>query len=209
MDNIPASALESYSVLGPRETHRAGLLTLPAELREQILLEVVKEAAPVTPVKTASARNRTFKLPTASRGCKQLRDECLALYYSVNIFRFDIEGIQREATLGKTEKLGSSYNTWCTIAGHNNIRRIRTFVFTDPSGTHYTLRLLNQGKFSLTPSERPIAECALTRICRAITEVVQDVLDTGDGRGLWPKDIEDVCRIAGALYNPASRGSSL
>ncbi|KAI7411931.1 glycoside hydrolase/deacetylase [Hortaea werneckii] len=169
-------------------------LTLPWELREQILTDVVRDIRPLVPKRGSQASTWALTRPDVTRACKQLRAEGLSLYYATNTFWLDIRSVcSNEAIPGEANTLERSlpsYRAWCTATGHDNFLKIRSFVFEEPSGAHYRLNLLNSGKFTLTPSERPIAECTLTRVCRGIVRVVQETLEARDERGLFPEDIE-------------------
>ncbi|GAB1740600.1 hypothetical protein NU219Hw_g5694t1 [Hortaea werneckii] len=186
-------------------------LTLPWELREQILADVVKETRPLVPKKGSQASPWALKRPNVTRVCKQLRAEGLSLYYATNTFWFDIRSIcSNEAILDENNTLERSlpnYRAWSTATGRDNFLKIRSFIFEESSGAHYRLNLLNSGNFTLTPSERPIAECTLTRVCRGIVRVVQETLEARDERGLFPEDIEYVCKTANELYKASNQAS--
>ncbi|KAI6794234.1 glycoside hydrolase/deacetylase [Hortaea werneckii] len=169
-------------------------LTLPWELREQILTDVVRDTRPLVPKKGSQASTWALTRPDVTRVCKQLRAEGLSLYYASNTFWLDIRSVCSSEAIpdgaNTLERSLPNYRAWCTATGSDNFLKIRSFVFEEPSGAHYKLNLLNSGKFTLTPSERPIAECTLTRVCRGIVRVVQETLEASDGRGLFPEDIE-------------------
>lgn len=188
-------------------------LTLPWELREQILTDVVRDTRPLVPKRGSQASTWALTRPDVTKVCKQLRAEGLSLYYATNTFWLDIRSVcSNEAIPGEANTLERSlpsYRAWCTATGHDNFLKIRSFVFEEPSGAHYRLNLLNSGKFTLTPSERPIAECTLTRVCRGIVRVVQETLEARDERGLFPEDIEYVCKTANELYKASNQGSAV
>ncbi|TKA25524.1 hypothetical protein B0A50_05385 [Salinomyces thailandicus] len=188
------------------------LLALPAELREIILLDVVRQDQLICPRATIPRDAWTLQIPSISKVCQQLRAEGLGLHYSRNTFAFPIQDVscsEQHTHLPQDLRYEHSlltYHSWCAAAGPDNVRRIRDFRLVCSSGIWLSLSLYAEGKFRLTPSERPLAEGALTRVCRGVVGAVQEILDAGDGKGLWPKDLEFICMTASALYTTASRG---
>lgn len=65
------------------------LLTLPYELREQILISLLCESGSIKLPHTAN-RKSAFT-PPVSQVCRLLRDEAVRVFYEVNTFTFIID----------------------------------------------------------------------------------------------------------------------
>ena len=180
------------------------LLDLPAELRELVFAFTVLSDLPISPRVFIPRDAFVLRLPAVTQVSRQVRKESLPLYFEVNSFQFNIKDVI-ELPLAQDlryEKKLLTFGAWCEAAGAEHFQRIRHFSLKTSSAVSAPAVVLDLGASRQFRMEircywqggvRKRPRLQVGEAPGVLFDVVREMLEKNDGKGLLPGDIVDLC----------------